>query len=55
MAARTTLQSYLKAPKTPSLANAINKTRTIATFKVPTVNNEPNVRLQILIRLNQAR
>lgn len=43
MAARITLQSYLKAPKTPSLANGIKNTRTIATFKVPAVNNEPNV------------
>ncbi|KAH0293189.1 1-pyrroline-5-carboxylate dehydrogenase [Aureobasidium namibiae CBS 147.97] len=42
MAARITLQSYLKAPKTPSLANGIKNTRTIATFKVPAVNNEPN-------------
>lgn len=43
MAARLTLQSYLKAPKTASLANGIKNTRTIATFKVPAVNNEPNV------------
>jgi len=43
MAARITLQSYLKAPKTPSIANGIKNTRTIATFKVPAVNNEPNV------------
>lgn len=43
MAARITLQSYLKAPKTASLANGIKNTRTIATFKVPAVNNEPNV------------
>ncbi|KAI4720319.1 delta-1-pyrroline-5-carboxylate dehydrogenase 1 [Aureobasidium sp. EXF-10727] len=42
MAARLTLQSYLKAPKTASLANGIKNTRTIATFKVPAVNNEPN-------------
>jgi 1-pyrroline-5-carboxylate dehydrogenase len=43
MAARLTLQSYLKAPKTASLANGIKNTRSIATFKVPAVNNEPNV------------
>ncbi|THY16541.1 delta-1-pyrroline-5-carboxylate dehydrogenase 1 [Aureobasidium pullulans] len=42
MAARITLQSYLKAPKAASLANGIKNTRTIATFKVPAVNNEPN-------------
>ncbi|KAI4787712.1 delta-1-pyrroline-5-carboxylate dehydrogenase 1, partial [Aureobasidium sp. EXF-8845] len=42
MAARITLQSYLKAPKTQSLVHGIKNTRTIATFKVPTVNNEPN-------------
>ncbi|KAG9958037.1 delta-1-pyrroline-5-carboxylate dehydrogenase 1, partial [Aureobasidium melanogenum] len=42
MAARITLQSYLKAPKTASLAKGIKNTRTIATFKVPAVNNEPN-------------
>ncbi|THY27825.1 delta-1-pyrroline-5-carboxylate dehydrogenase 1 [Aureobasidium pullulans] len=42
MAARITLQSYLKAPKPASLANGIKNTRTIATFKVPAVNNEPN-------------
>ncbi|THW97936.1 delta-1-pyrroline-5-carboxylate dehydrogenase 1 [Aureobasidium pullulans] len=42
MAARITLQSYLKAPKAASLANGIKNTRTIATFNVPAVNNEPN-------------
>ncbi|THW90616.1 delta-1-pyrroline-5-carboxylate dehydrogenase 1 [Aureobasidium pullulans] len=42
MAARITLQSYLKAPKAASLANGIKNTRTIATFKVPAVSNEPN-------------
>ncbi|THX43820.1 delta-1-pyrroline-5-carboxylate dehydrogenase 1 [Aureobasidium pullulans] len=42
MAARITLQSYLKAPRAASLANGIKNTRTIATFKVPAVNNEPN-------------
>ncbi|THX59917.1 delta-1-pyrroline-5-carboxylate dehydrogenase 1 [Aureobasidium pullulans] len=42
MAARITLQSYLKAPKAASLANGIKNARTIATFKVPAVNNEPN-------------
>lgn len=51
MAARITLQSYFKAPKAASLANGIKNTRTIATFKVPAVNNEPNVCLEILRRL----
>ncbi|CAC9888530.1 unnamed protein product, partial [Aureobasidium pullulans] len=51
MAARITLQSYLKAPKAASLANGIKNTRTIATFKVPAVNNEPNVCLEVLGRL----
>lgn len=48
MAARITLQSYLKAPKSASLAKGIKNTRTIATFKVPAVNNEPNVCVQLL-------
>ena len=48
MAARITLQSYLKAPKTASLAKGIKNTRTIATFKVPAVNNEPNVCCEVL-------
>jgi 1-pyrroline-5-carboxylate dehydrogenase len=51
MAARLTLQSYLKAPKTASLANGIKNTRTIATFKVPAVNNEPNVCIKQLSSL----
>jgi hypothetical protein len=48
MAARITLQSYLKAPKTPTLIHGIKNTRTIATFKVPAVNNEPNVCVEYL-------